>query len=547
MSKDKVSLPGVPKGADRDTTVFLQALKRAIEKLSITEATDGSKSLKGYVLRVTKQASDRLEELIDKEAGVASILKKIKGSITESELSINLGKRIDKIEVTETALSNETQQRIVDMLETNQRISTEVTQRQDADGELTERVDIILAKTDENQASIVQEVQVRTGITDSHAQRLTALDTKTDNSAAHIGELQTATANNVESIANTKIELRADFNTAISNIEIGGRNFLLGSADVVFNSSDSGNGGLTVHAPQGYKSITPKNNGNAYGYLKTTTQMDAGTYTMSISVNTTHATSMYFRIGGVGDGVIQIPNTNGQWQKVTHTYTGTARAPDTTFLLGFVSLQAGRVIHFRGLKVEKGNKATDWTPAPEDVDGAIAKNSAAIDRESDARADAVQAVASDVSTLQASVGGNTASLQSQSQVIAGINTKLSATWSIKADVNGVVGGIALGNDGNTVDFIVRASTFAVQGPSGSKSVPFIVYPDGEWVGGVWVPGGVYIDTAFIRRGSFDSLSALSANIGTLTTSDSRGTFTYTGSRIELRDANGRLLMEMGLL
>ena len=72
-----------------------------------------------------------------------------------------------------------------------------------------------------------------------------------------------------------------------------------------------------------------------------------------------------------------------------------------------------------------------------------------------------------------------------------------------------------------------------------------------------MPAGTYIQSAYIHNGSIDvakinkasitSLSALSANIGTLTTSDERGTFTYTGSKIELRDQQGRLLLEMGLL
>lgn len=139
-------------------------------------------------------------------------------------------------------------------------------------------------------------------------------------------------------------------------------------------------------------------------------------------------------------------------------------------------------------------------------------------------ADANTALSARTDTIQSTVGANTSSIQTQQQAINGIN----ARWSIKVDVNGVVGGIALGNDGTTVDFIVRASTFAIQGPSGSKSVPFVVYPDGEWIGGVWVPGGVYMDTAIVRRGSFDSLSALSANIGHFKSA-------ATGRRLEIKD------------
>ena len=387
----KISLPSVPRSTDRDTTVFLQSLKKAVENLSASDLADLSDAAKSYVLTLNKRTEETLIDVIGTEAGVGAILDKIKGSITESQLSIDLGTRIAKIETNETAIGAESQTRIVEMLAANERISSEITRSQSADGELLTQINILLASTGENRASIVEETRVRTGLTDAHASRLTALDAKTDTTNAHIGTLQTATATNTSAIATSKTELRTEF-------------------------------------------------------------------------------------------------------------------------------AAGDVI-----------------------------NKAAIDTERTARVNDYSALSTRVDTVQATSNGNASSIQTQSTAIAGINTKLSATWSVKADVNGVVGGIALGNDGTTVDFIMRASSFAIQGPSGSKSVPFVVYPDGEWIGGVWVPGGVYMDTAIVRRGSFDSLSALSANIGTLTTSDSRGTFTYTGSRIELRDANGNLLMEMGLL
>lgn len=139
-------------------------------------------------------------------------------------------------------------------------------------------------------------------------------------------------------------------------------------------------------------------------------------------------------------------------------------------------------------------------------------------------ADANTALSERTDTIQSTVGANTSSIQTAQESINGIN----ASWSIKADVNGVVGGLGVVNDGRTVDFIMRASSFAIQGPSGSNSVPFVVYPDGATIGGVYVPPGVFIDTAFIRRGSFDSLSALSANIGHFKSA-------ATGRRLEIKD------------
>ena len=165
------------------------------------------------------------------------------------------------------------------------------------------------------------------------------------------------------------------------------------------------------------------------------------------------------------------------------------------------------------------------------------------------------AEASKISTLQTTVNGQTASIQQHSQSIDG----LSAQYTIKIDNGGRVSGYGLASGvGGISDFAVVADKFYIAPPSGGKGIaPFTVQTTPTTINGVSVPAGTYIDNAFIANGSIDiakinkvsitSLSALSANIGTLTTSDSRGTFTYTGSKIELRDPQGRLLMEMGLL
>lgn len=135
----------------------------------------------------------------------------------------------------------------------------------------------------------------------------------------------------------------------------------------------------------------------------------------------------------------------------------------------------------------------------------ITQNGAAIKDEREQRQSEVGALASDMTIVQAAVGGHSASIQQQSTAIAGIQGNMNATWQIKADVNGLVGGIALGNNGWTVDFLVRASSFAIQGPGGSKNVPFVVYPDGTTINGVYTDPGVYIKDAYIRNAAIDTL------------------------------------------
>lgn len=78
-----------------------------------------------------------------------------------------------------------------------------------------------------------------------------------------------------------------------------------------------------------------------------------------------------------------IPLTN-EWTKISVTFTVTekmlAEATMATFV-GFEQIsncEDGKYVYYACQKLEKGNKATDWTPAPEDVDSSIndAKDSA---------------------------------------------------------------------------------------------------------------------------------------------------------------------------
>lgn len=120
-------------------------------------------------------------------------------------------------------------------------------------------------------------------------------------------------------------------------------------------------------------------------------------------------------------------------------------------------------------------------------------------------------IVAEIETIQSNVGENTASVQEAKAAVDGIN----ASWSIKADVNGVVGGLGIVNDGTSVDFIIRASTFAVAGPSGSRTTPFTVIATPTVINGVPVPVGTYMTNAYIMEGSITSAKIGNAAVDTL--------------------------------
>ena len=69
--------------------------------------------------------------------------------------------------------------------------------------------------------------------------------------------------------------------------------------------------------------------------------------------------------------------------------------------------------------------------------------------------------------------------------------------------------------------------------------------------GTVVPAGLYLDNAAIGYISAskiyaESLSAVSANLGTFTSSNSNGTTTITGSYIEVKDNQNRVRVKIGV-
>ena len=181
----------------------------------------------------------------------------------------------------------------------------------------------------------------------------------------------------------------------------------------------------------------------------------------------------------------------------------------------------------------------------------VATNDAIYKQEIQAAADDASAAISATTILQTTVGENTASIQIQQESIDGIEAR--ATLQVEA--GGTVGGVALGNDGGVVDFLVRSNTFAVAPPvgySGSnkylmtyRATP-ITLPNGTVVSeGLYLNNLIvdYIDASKIYA---ESLSAVSANVGTFTTTNEKGTMKISGTEISVKDINGVERIYIGL-
>lgn len=169
------------------------------------------------------------------------------------------------------------------------------------------------------------------------------------------------------------------------------------------------------------------------------------------------------------------------------------------------------------------------------------------------------ATATQVGTIQTTVGQNTASIQSVSQSVNGLYTQK----YIKLDVNGKVAGWGGANDGKESNFILNFDSFAIGSGNSTGYYPFIFRntPFTDPVTGTVFPVGAYmkagfldyasINLAHINTASIGSLSAISANLGTLVTYKNpaypnKARMVITGSLITVYDDNNKVRVKLGI-
>lgn len=177
------------------------------------------------------------------------------------------------------------------------------------------------------------------------------LQSNTDHIAGKKGEILTANkSNNIYDAADWSKEVTYTDDTALLNMEIGGRNLLTGSELLQIN----------------HKILKNDLNNNA-------------NYTISCSEIIKGSNCEYIRVA------IQIPD--GGYKRLVNEWDGSPITFNTEGGYTIIHLFGGNVNDntqistFKFLKLEKGIKATDWTPAPEDVELEI----------QDAKSDAVNA------------------------------------------------------------------------------------------------------------------------------------------------------------
>lgn len=194
-------------------------------------------------------------------------------------------------------------------------------------------------------------------------------------------------ANNAQNAAN-------DANNKVDNLQVGGRNLIPDTTsmktwakgdklNITYDQEDdrSGKNAVKVVNTQGTA-------GGAWfnRLMSSGVTCQIGTYTISFyakSDSDTESTIQAVAVTKPGSSDRSVSKTfyvNKTWKRYTFTYDIVESYTTTSDVYWFNFLGTS-AIYFAHFKLERGNIATDWTPAPEDVDSAINSKISSVDVE----------------------------------------------------------------------------------------------------------------------------------------------------------------------
>ncbi|WGQ15569.1 hypothetical protein [Sphingobacterium faecium] len=171
-------------------------------------------------------------------------------------------------------------------------------------------------------------------------------------------------------ITQTKDEINLSITSKIDNITLGGRNYYSNSNNRTTLSPYLVNGVAknTGSSPNGFIVTGSSNSGSN---LRITDIISSnGEWTVSGYIRGDQGQEISCEIDICDVGLIKIYSNNiNEWKFFEHTVNVT----NYSTIYNFVDFSnfSWHYFFFKDIKVEKGNKATDWTPALEDVQGEI--------------------------------------------------------------------------------------------------------------------------------------------------------------------------------
>ena len=167
-------------------------------------------------------------------------------------------------------------------------------------------------------------------------------------------------------------------------------------------------------------------------------------------------------------GKNEIINLTNEWQKISVTFTVTEKMLSEDHRVNYLgweqttNSESGKYVYYACNKIERGNVATDWSPAPEDYDNKLASAQSEIKQTTDAITASVSNVETKANTAQSTA--NTA-VSKADAAQAGVNTLDSTTVktaTLNLDNNGFVTKVGKTVNGNTFATMIAQNESDVQ-------------------------------------------------------------------------------------
>ena len=267
------------------------------------------------------------------------------------------------------------------------------------------------------------------------------VDSKVTTTSNKVAAIETNLSSITQRVSATETNITS-ITTDFNNMQIGVRNLLIGGKSSCYTSYN------TITSQNGTKEIVFKWTASYAGNTFTLSNngfKPKGTYTISgyITVNGAIPTSKYF---------IRLASTYGNnlkenyydsstgYFRITQDYPGTSiwilHAPTTR------SSGSSDIVILTKLKLEKGDKATDWTQAPEDTDNSIANVQTQITNTSNKVAtietnlNSITQKVSSVENTTATINGNVTNLTNRVSTAESKLTATSLTTTISSAISG---------------------------------------------------------------------------------------------------------------
>ena len=221
-----------------------------------------------------------------------------------------------------------------------------------------------------------------------------------------------------------------DITTAVNNLQIGGRNLLLNTADLT-KWHKEGNVTVTKDSNGYFKVSTTNTSGWWSTYWYISSDKSEQTYTLSgynkKGTKVGHVVVRYYK-SGTNNILVQKDVSEGYF---TIKFTVPSGAETITVYLGISPTASGDYTYYKHPKLELGDKATDWTPAPEDTDSSIS----AVDTKVTTVSNQYTTLNQSLTSLTATVNSNTTKISEKADgsTVTALQSNMTA---LTADLNG---------------------------------------------------------------------------------------------------------------